>query len=160
MASDSSLTSSSPSRMRSRLVTAGEYNIVWGSMMILSPIWTLEILGMSLQTTERWPQVWACIGMIVGVYGVGYLFAARDQLPWSMGITILMNDLLWWIPFSMILWHAVRAALRGHGIGKLDGDGFQMPGAFVIHCGEVVRSYRHTTASDRPNLEEFVCPIN
>lgn len=98
--------------------------------------------------------------MIVGVYGVGYLFAASDQFPWSMGMTILTNDLLWWIPFSMILWHAVRAALRGHGIGKLDGEGFQMPGAFVIHRGEVFRSYRHTTAADRPNLEEFVCPIN
>jgi hypothetical protein len=52
----------------------------------------------------------------------------------------------------------IAAALRGHGIGRLEGDGFQMPGAFVIHRGRVVRSYRHTTAADRPNLAELACP--
>ena len=287
--------------------------------MALLPIWTLKLLGVSPPTTELWPQLWACIGMIVGVYGLGYMIAARDparhwpivlvgllgkflgpigfvgaamrgQLPWSMGATILTNDLVWWIPFSMILWEAARAAqpsppdgsvtldmaldglrddrgrtlraltderqtlvvllrhsgctfckqtladlaarqadienagvglavagmtasseglrsfgqqygltsaawfadpdrllyralelrrgsflqlfgprvwvagvlasLRGHRIGKLDGDGFQMPGAFVIHRGRVVRAYRHTTAADRPDLRELACPIN
>jgi len=257
--------------------------------------------------------------MIVGVYGLGYLIAARDparhwpivlvgllgkifgpigfvdaalreQLPWSMSVTILTNDLIWWIPFSMILWHAARAAqpsppagvvtldvaldelrdeqgrtlraltderqtlvvllrhsgctfckqtladlasqqtdiekagvglavvgmtassdglrslgqrhelvsarwfadpdrllyralelgrgtflqlvgprvwiagllavLRGHGVGKLEGDGFQMPGAFVIHRGRVVRAFRHTTAADRPDLKELACSIS
>jgi hypothetical protein len=305
--------------MRRWLLAAGLYNIVWGAAMVLAPIWTLQVLGVSPANTELWPQLWACIGMIVGVYGLGYMIAAQDparhwpivlvgllgkvlgpigfvdaatrgQLPWSMGMTILTNDLLWWIPFSLILWHAAKAAqplppqgivrldaaldglrddrgrtlraltddrqtlvvllrhsgctfckqtladlaqrqadidkagvgiavvgmsgsseglrafgqqygvasaawfadpdrllyralelgrgsflqlfgprvwiagvlaaLRGHGIGRLEGDGFQMPGAFVIHRGRVVRAYRHSTAADRPDLKELACPIN
>lgn len=39
----------------------------------------------------------------------------------------------------------------GHGIGKWVGDVFQMPGVFVIHEGDIVESYRHDRASDRPN---------
>lgn len=319
MSGDESQAAPAPPWMRRWLVAAGVYNIVWGAAMGLAPITTLKMLGVSPASTEVWPQLWACIGMIVGVYGLGYCIAARDparhwpivlvgllgkifgpigfvgaamrgQLPWSMGVTILTNDLLWWIPFAMILWYAAKAAqpsppegrvtldlaldklrddqggtlralsdgrptlvvllrhsgctfckqtlsdlarqqadiarsgvglavvgmsassdglrshgqrygltsaawfadpdrvlyralelgrgsflqlfgprvwisgllaaLRGHGIGKLEGDGFQMPGAFVIHRGRVVRAYRHATAADRPDLKELACSIN
>ncbi len=106
--------------------------------MILAPVWSLAILGVRPASTEVWPELWGCIGMIVGVYGVGYIVAAaaplrhwpitlvgligkvlgpigfldaaiKQRLPWSMGWTILTNDLLWWIPFSLILIHARRA---------------------------------------------------
>ena len=75
--------------------------------------------------------------MIVGVYGIGYLIAATDpirhwpitlvgligkilgpigfvgaiiqeKLPLSFGWNIVTNDLLWWIPFSYILFRALR----------------------------------------------------
>jgi hypothetical protein len=71
------------------------------------------------------PVIPQCVGMIVGVYGIGYLIAASDplrhwpivlvgflgkifgpigflaaglrgDLPWSWGVTILSNDLIWW----------------------------------------------------------------
>ena len=35
-------------------------------------------------------------------------------------------------------------------MGGLDGDGFQMPGAFVIKDRAIVRAFRHETAADRP----------
>ena len=301
------------------LRAAGVYNVLWGAAMVLAPIWTLKLLGVSPQNTELWPQLWACIGMIVGVYGVGYLISSSDPLrhwpivlvgllgkvfgpigfldaafrgllPWSMGVTILTNDLLWWIPFAMILWHAAKsaqaqprsksasldvaldelrgadgrtlravtdsrptlvvllrhsgctfcrqtladlakstaeieragvgvavvgmsgspervrslcerygintaacfadpdrllysalelgrgsfmqlfgprvwiagilAAARGHGIGKLEGDGFQMPGACVIHRARVLRAYRHASAGDRPDFQGLACPTS
>jgi peroxiredoxin len=41
--------------------------------------------------------------------------------------------------------------LRRHGIGRLVGDGFQMPGVFLVFHGEVLASYRHHTAADRPD---------
>jgi hypothetical protein len=41
--------------------------------------------------------------------------------------------------------------LRGHGIGKLTGDGFRMPGAFVLIDGGVVIEHRATSAADRPD---------
>lgn len=128
-----------PRWMRRWLLAAAIYNIAWGGIMVLAPVWSMRQLGVAPATTELWPQLWACIGMIVGVYGVGYAVAARDPLrhwpiilvgllgkilgpigfvdaavrdllPWSMGVTILTNDLLWWAPFSMILWGALKAA--------------------------------------------------
>lgn len=45
----------------------------------------------------------------------------------------------------------LQAMLRGHGIGKLTGDGFRMPGAFVIIDGKVVVEHRATSAADRPD---------
>ena len=84
-----------------------------------------------------YPELWQCIGMIVGVYGVGYAIAARHpfvhwpivlvgllgkvfgpigflfavsagRLPAGFGWIILTNDIIWWIPFTLILWHAAR----------------------------------------------------
>ena len=43
------------------------------------------------------------------------------------------------------------AILRRHGIGPIAGDGFQMPGAFLLYYGEILRSYRHQNPSDRPD---------
>lgn len=42
--------------------------------------------------------------------------------------------------------------LNGHGVGYRPlGDGFQMPGVFVIYGGEIRESFVHKLASDRPN---------
>lgn len=82
-----------------------------------------------------YPEIWQCVGMIVGVYGIGYMIAARNPYKhWPIifvgllgkvlgpigymnalmanrftlkaGITNITNDLIWWIPFSVILWKA------------------------------------------------------
>lgn len=44
----------------------------------------------------------------------------------------------------------------GHGLGNQLGDSFQMPGVFVIRNGEVVASYIHEVASDRPDYDQLV----
>lgn len=122
--------------MSSWLLAAGFYNLIWGSAVILLPTLPSRLTGLA---EPNYPAIWQCVGMIVGVYGVGYLIAARDplrhwpivlvgllgkvlgpigfvwaatrgELPWLFGATILSNDLLWWAPFSLILWHAARAA--------------------------------------------------
>jgi hypothetical protein len=41
--------------------------------------------------------------------------------------------------------------LEGHGVGGQLGDGFQMPGIFIIHEGKVIDSFIHRLASDRPD---------
>ncbi len=85
--------------------------------------------------------------MIVGVYGIGYLIAAFDsrthwpivlvgllgkifgpigfvgavlggKFPPLFGLNILTNDLLWWIPFVLILkdaWTSRRLTQSGSG---------------------------------------------
>lgn len=123
-----------PTWARAWLLAAAAYNLAWGGFIILFPdvlfVWT----GME---APRYSQIWQCVGMIVGVYGVGYWLASRDPLrhwpivlvgllgkilgpigfldaasngalPWAFGWTILSNDLLWWPAFGAILWHAGR----------------------------------------------------
>jgi peroxiredoxin len=41
--------------------------------------------------------------------------------------------------------------IEGHGVGPQLGDGFQMPGVFVIYNNEVQGSFIHKLASDRPD---------
>lgn len=301
--------------MKRVLQAAGIYNLLWGLVVVLFPAATLRWAGLS--TPVDYPQLWQCIGMIVGTYGVGYLIAAANPLrhwpivcvgllgkvcgpigfaggllagtlPPAMTWTILTNDLIWWIPFTMILWHAYRdheaarsvhaqefpiddpvhelpgstgqslwelsmqqpqlvvflrhagctfcreamadlerqrdaiadsgaglvlvhlgadqqtidlldkhdlgdvprfsdptgrlyrqfglemgrfrqlfglkvflrglhAAIFGrHGLGRIAGNPFQMPGAFVIHCGRVLHGHQHDSAADRPDYLQFV----
>jgi small multidrug resistance pump len=117
------------------LIAAGAYNLVWGAAVILFPGALFAWAGMD---APRYPQIWQCVGMIVGVYGVGYLIAASDHrthwpiilvgllgkifgpigfafalvrgdFPPVFGLTIITNDLVWWIPFSMMLRDAARS---------------------------------------------------
>ncbi|MFK7959419.1 MAG: SelL-related redox protein [Phycisphaerales bacterium] len=54
-----------------------------------------------------------------------------------------------------VWWRGFLATLRGHFVGRLVGDGFQMPGAFLVEDGRIVRAFRHRDAADRPNLGEL-----
>lgn len=45
--------------------------------------------------------------------------------------------------------------LEGHGLGKLQGDGFQLPGVFLLDRGQVISEYRHQSAADRPDYRQF-----
>ena len=294
------------------LIAAGIYNLLWGAVVIAFPGLVFDLVGME---PPRYPQIWQCVGMIVGVYGIGYLAASTNyrvhwpiilvgllgkvlgpigfagavvqgDLPLAFGATILTNDLIWWVPFALMLrdasrsrrghgsgdavdlataldevtdqhgrtlraitddqptlvvlmrhggctfckeaiadlgrnresierdglaiavvsmssadtlarqarkhgleraswvsdperltyralevgrgsfvqlfgpvvwWRGLIATLRGHVVGRLDGDGFQMPAAFVVHDGKIIRAYRHATAADRLDFGAFVC---
>lgn len=121
--------------MKPVLVAAGAYNLVWGFVAVVFPTTMLGWLGVETELLAA--KFWQCIGMIVGVYGVGYLIAswapyrhwpitlvgllgkvfgpigfalaiANGTLPISMSWTILANDLIWWVPFVAILWGALR----------------------------------------------------
>lgn len=126
--------SSTPRWMFWCLVAAGVYNLLWGAVTVLWPDWLFTLTGME---PPAYPFIWQCVGMIVGVYGIGYLAAARDPLrhwpivlvgllgkifgplgylggilqgtvPAAFGVTLPTNDLIWWVPFAIILWHASR----------------------------------------------------
>ena len=57
-------------------------------------------------------------------------------------------------------WRGGKAAMKGHGIGKLVGDGFQMPGVFLVHKSRVIKSYRHAQAASVPDYRELAtCPV-
>ncbi|MEM6692091.1 MAG: AhpC/TSA family protein [Planctomycetota bacterium] len=67
----------SPDRqwMKTTLFLAGCYNLLWGAWVVLRPD---DLFVWSGADLPRYPGIWQCVGMIVGVYGVGYLCAARD----------------------------------------------------------------------------------
>jgi len=111
------------------LFLAGIYNLIWGAINILFPHLIFDLLGLD---HPLYPEFWQCIGMIVGVYGLGYLIASRDYIlhwpivlvgglgkvlgpigfvqslikgvfPLEFGWVILFNDLIWWIPCFLML---------------------------------------------------------
>lgn len=129
-----------PRWMKLWLQAAGVYNLLWGGVVILAPDLPLRMASIE-PLPEPGRAIWQCLGMVIGVYGVGYLCAARDpirhwpivlvgflgkifgpigfvwcasrgEIPWSFGWTILTNDLLWWIPFSMVLRDAWRTSTQ------------------------------------------------
>jgi len=141
--------------MKVVLLLAGVYNLVWGGIVVLAPGWSFGVLGVDPDALDAMTlAIWQCVGMIVGVYGIGYLVAARDPIrhwpivlvgflgkifgpigfakavfvdeifPLRFGWTIVTNDLIWWIPFAMILVCAWRHHQSGrrNGIGE-DSDG-------------------------------------
>lgn len=297
------------------LMAAGIYNLLFGAFAVFFPNLYFSLAGME---APLYPQLWQCIGMIVGVYGIGYLVASTKPLThWPIvlvgllgkifgpigfvqavatgafslaaGWMIVFNDLIWIVPFFLILRAAYRRTkfqdyallemmnnelshiqlsdfdtsedidlmemtnrwptllvflrhfgctfcrealadlaevragievkgtrivvahmleneneaaqelkkyglgslphisdpesllykkfelrrgslgqlfgfkvwirgffaglLNGHGVGTMKGDGFQMPGVFLLHRGRVLRSYVHDSAADRPDYE-------
>jgi hypothetical protein len=118
---------------------AGVYNLTWGSVTILFPHLLFDAVGLPRM---NYPEIWQCVGMIVGVYGVGYVAAAhnsrihwpivlvgflgkifgpvgfidalgRGVFPTVLGWTIVTNDVIWWVPFGLMLWDARRFHLLG-----------------------------------------------
>lgn len=118
-----------PSWARPILLLAAVYNLAFGAYAIFWPLSWFELGGMA---APQHPFLWQCIGMIVGVYGIGYACAAtaplrhwpivlvgllgkvlgpigfadaaiQGTLPWQAGWLILSNDLIWWLPFAVIL---------------------------------------------------------
>lgn len=114
---------------RLTFVLAGLYNMLWGLYAALDPQWLFRFAGMPLQNH---PQIFACLGMVVGLYGILYLEVARvpergwllaavgmlgkllgpaglavlilsDQWPLATVVLCLTNDLIWWVPFALYL---------------------------------------------------------
>lgn len=111
------------------LKAAAIYNIIWGLWVGLFPFALFDFAGLP---RPNYPEIWQCVGMIVGVYGVGYWIASYDSdRHWPIvfvgflgkifgpigflhalntgvynlkfGLTIITNDLIWWVPFFLIL---------------------------------------------------------
>lgn len=130
-----------PRWMKFTLRAAGIYNLVWGAWVVLRPG---DAFRWAAMPEPNYPELWQCIGMIVGVYGVGYWIAARDparhwpivlvgflgklfgpigfldaafhgRLPWIAGWVNVTNDLIWLVPFGLILKYAREVERPGSG---------------------------------------------
>lgn len=111
------------------LKAAAIYNVLWGAWVVLFPLHFFELVGMSEPTH---PMIWQGMGMVIGVYGLGYWWAAQDPVThWPIVVvgflgkifgpigfilnyvqglvsfefiyTLITNDFIWWIPFFLII---------------------------------------------------------
>jgi peroxiredoxin len=56
-----------------------------------------------------------------------------------------------------VWWRGCQAVFAGrHRVAFPDSDAFQMPGVFLLFHGEILRSYRHQSAADRPDYLALV----
>ncbi|GAB5526987.1 MAG: hypothetical protein Roseis2KO_48590 [Roseivirga sp.] len=124
-----------PKQMSITLKAAAIYNLLWGAWVILLPNHFFELVGMQPPSHT---MIWQGMGMVIGVYGLGYWWAAQDPLthwpivmvgflgklfgpigffmnyaqgkvPFAFFYTLISNDFLWWIPFFLILKKAWQA---------------------------------------------------
>ena len=87
--------------MRHVLLAAAVYNLLWGAWVVLFPNAYFDWTGME---RPLYPEIWQCVGMIVGVYGVGYAIAAFDPLGhWPIVLVGLMGKVLGPIGFAKAL---------------------------------------------------------
>ena len=128
-----------PPWMATVLYVAAAYNLAWGLAVVALPQQTFALSGLAKDKVPlTYPQLWQCVGMIVGVYGIGYGLAGTNpvrhwpvvvvgllgkifgpvgyvmgviqgETPVGLIATIVPNDLIWWVPFGLILRQAYRA---------------------------------------------------
>lgn len=60
--------------------------------------------------------------------------------------------------FGLTMWMdgIKRGAFAKYGVGALLGDGFQMPGVFMIHNGEIHDKFIHASVSDQPDYHKLI----
>jgi small multidrug resistance pump len=74
------------------LFLAGAYNVAWGAVALLAPRAMLGAVGIEGGFNQI---LWQCIGMLVGLYGVMYWFAAADPMRhWPIIVVGLVGKLL------------------------------------------------------------------
>jgi len=129
-----------PRRKFHRIVflLAGVYNNSWGAYAAYDPQWLFRFSGLP---PINHPQIYQCLGMVLGLYGLLYLEVARlpergwliaavgllgkilgpiglaiaitnHTWPGSTIILCLTNDVIWWIPFGLYLYDARFTALH------------------------------------------------
>jgi hypothetical protein len=119
------------------LFLAGVYSLAWGAMICLCPVDSFYLVWAHRPEEPFTYRLWQGVGMLVGIYGVGYIIAARDPVRfWPIVLVGLLgkvmapfgvlyavvsgeapagaltmtypNDLIWWVPFALILGYASR----------------------------------------------------
>jgi hypothetical protein len=115
---------------------AAAYNIAFGLWAALMPQSFFALFDL---TPPIYPAIWACLGMVIGLYGVGYAYAAvyldraapfiaigllgkllgpmgwiltvsRGEWPIRTLSLILFNDVIWWLPFALFLLEGTRVS--------------------------------------------------
>jgi hypothetical protein len=119
-------------------LAAGMYNLAWGAYSAVDPQWLFRFERM---TPINYPEIFACLAMVIGLYGLLYLRVARQpergfeiaavglagKILGPIGLAFLIwrglwpprslvlcltNDFVWWIPFALYLRDARSSTRR------------------------------------------------
>lgn len=114
---------------RITFAAAAVYNLCWGLFAAADPQWLFRYAGMP---PLNHPEIYQCLGMVVGVYGLAYAevarrpehgwliaavgllgkvlgpigmlsLVARGAWPVRAVVLCVTNDLVWWVPFALYL---------------------------------------------------------
>ncbi len=117
---------------------AALYNLAFGLWAGFAPYAFFDLFRLR---RPFYPAIWACLGMVVGTYGLAYGYAAlrldraapfiaigllgkilgpigwvvtvrSGELPVRTFPLILFNDLVWWLPFALFLIDGTRIGER------------------------------------------------
>ncbi|MGD1844940.1 MAG: SelL-related redox protein [Salibacteraceae bacterium] len=92
-----------------------------------------------------------------GVENIARISDPEKQLYDAFGLHRgSLKQLFGW---KMWLRGADAGVLKGHWVGFEKGDGFQMPGVFLLQHGQVTKAYRHHTAADTPDYRFLATPV-
>lgn len=123
---------------RAIFLLAALYNLAFGAWAGLWPASFFDVFGLA---PPLYPAIWRCLGMVVGVYGLAYAYAALrldraapfvalgllgkvlGPLGWLFTVAsgewplrtftlIVFNDLIWWLPLILFLTEEARLAPR------------------------------------------------
>ncbi len=149
------------------LTAAAYYNLVWGALIVFWPHALFDLAGLP---RPNYPEIWQCVGMIVGVYGIGYWIASYNSerhwpivlvgllgkifgplgfvqplvagvFNWKFGLTILTNDLIWWIPFFLTVKQGLEADFMSEARGA---DPLARPSARFLEGRHWIVLVRHS----------------
>jgi len=82
----------------------GNENFGWGIHAALDPQWLFRFAGMPL---DNHPQIFACLGMVIGLYGILYLEIARvPERGWLLACVGLLGKILGPIGLLGLVWQA------------------------------------------------------
>jgi hypothetical protein len=78
---------------------AGIYNLAWGALTAIHPNWPFDLMGIP---PMRYPEIFACLGMVIGLYGLLYFQVARaPEDGWWIAAVGLAGKVLG--PIGMVL---------------------------------------------------------
>jgi hypothetical protein len=136
MASSGPVTSYRARLYRLIFTAAAAYNIAFG---LWAAVFPLSFFALFALPPPRYPAIWGCLGMVVGLYGLVYALAARrleqaaplvaigllgkllgpigwvatvapGEWPLRTVTLVLFNDVIWWLPFGLFLLDGTRFA--------------------------------------------------
>lgn len=124
-----------PSWMRKFLLASATYHLLFAVWVNCWPQLGFDWIGLE---QPNHPMMWRAVGLIIGILGIGLLIASRNPIQhWMIvllgfikctfgiiGFSVFMlqqdlwqnsvwmmvlDDLVWWAPFAIILWACLRA---------------------------------------------------